>query len=317
MMRSKRSYICVFLCLALACPSISFAGGHPFLPASLSLIDVQSAGKYRPRPYSSFSNKDQVVVTLEHLTHFILLMIARDRALNGTLHGQGWPGIDAWKTQPGLNGLPGPYQGLTTYDANRLVRYGNKLLPAGYNDSFIMLQRKLKNTYPQDTYLQTVVRNYRPTRSNSSQSNQVARTSHNEHLPVLKGVLTSLFGYRTHPISRRRKFHYGIDIGGNNHCNIYATGSGQIVYSSSSGGYGKLVKVLHDDRRTETRYAHCSSLLKRKGTRVTAGDIIAKVGTTGYSTGPHIHFEVRKGNKAENPLDHFPSLPKNKGQRIR
>ena len=115
------------------------------------------------------------------------------------------------------------------------------------------------------------------------------------------GRINSPFGWRRHPITRKRNFHTGIDIKANTGRTIRAAKNGRVVYSGWMGGYGRVVVINHGDGYS-TLYAHCSSLLVRKGHRVTSGQAIAKVGSSGRTTGPHLHFEVRKSNKPVNPL---------------
>ena len=107
------------------------------------------------------------------------------------------------------------------------------------------------------------------------------------NLPV-----TSPFGWRIHPISGDWKFHSGVDLGYEYGVYIGALFDGQIVIADNLGdGYGNQVLIYHPANDTYTRYAHCSTLHVAAGQFVTAGQIIAQVGSTGYSTGPHLHLE--------------------------
>ena len=115
----------------------------------------------------------------------------------------------------------------------------------------------------------------------------------------VKGTLSSGFGYRH---GRR---HDGIDVGAKKGTPIYAAASGKVVFSGRLRGYGNLVLIKHKDSFF-TAYAHNSKNLTQKGKSVKRGQVIAKVGNTGRSTGPHLHFEVRKGRKARNPLFFLP-----------
>lgn len=112
------------------------------------------------------------------------------------------------------------------------------------------------------------------------------------------GVVTSEYGYRTHPIDKTVKFHSGIDIGGNNNAPIYAAQDGKVIFSGTRGGYGLTVMIQHDNGLV-TLYAHCSTLFVTEGQDVPKGEHIASVGNTGKSTGPHLHFEIRKGIDGE------------------
>lgn len=124
----------------------------------------------------------------------------------------------------------------------------------------------------------------------------------------IQGRITSPFGWRTHPIFNSRSFHSGIDIGGPNYGEIRASNSGKVIYSGWYGGYGKVVIIEHgmvNGKPITTLYAHMSTILVSNGTKVTKGQVIGKEGTTGYSTGPHCHFEVRVNGQPNNPLNYI------------
>ena len=120
------------------------------------------------------------------------------------------------------------------------------------------------------------------------------------HLPV-EGTVTCEFGYRIHPISGKYSFHTGIDIGADEGTDIYAALDGtvtQVVYDDY--GYGNYFIITHTDG-VKTMYAHCSSIDVKEGDVVKKGDVTAHVGSTGLSTGPHLHFEVRVNDIRLNP----------------
>lgn len=121
--------------------------------------------------------------------------------------------------------------------------------------------------------------------------------------PIM-GRINSPFGWRKHPITRRRDFHTGIDIKANRNDPVKAAGSGRVVYSGWMGGYGKVLVIEHNNGQS-TLYAHCSTLLFGKGASVSSGQLVAKIGTTGRSTGPHLHFEVRNGSSPVNPIKYL------------
>ena len=112
-----------------------------------------------------------------------------------------------------------------------------------------------------------------------------------------KGVLTSAFG------SRWGRQHTGIDIGGDAGSDILASDSGRVVYAGWVDGYGNYVVVDHENG-FQTAYAHCDSLVVSEGECVTQGQKIAYMGSTGNSTGPHLHFEVKKDGQYQDPLDY-------------
>lgn len=116
------------------------------------------------------------------------------------------------------------------------------------------------------------------------------------------GYISSHFGYRVDPITKIRDFHGGIDIAGNDRTPIYAVQDGIVIFSGVNGGYGNCVMINHGNGMI-TLYAHCSSLSVMKGDSVSKGDNIARVGNTGRSTGPHLHFEVRINGKLINPIN--------------
>jgi murein DD-endopeptidase MepM/ murein hydrolase activator NlpD len=117
----------------------------------------------------------------------------------------------------------------------------------------------------------------------------------------LSGRINSGYGWRRHPLTKRRDFHTGIDIKGSTGRIIRASKAGRVAYAGWMGGYGRVVVIDHG-RGYTTLYAHCSSLMVKQGQRVSTGQPVGKVGSSGQATGPHLHFEVRLNNKAINPL---------------
>lgn len=116
-----------------------------------------------------------------------------------------------------------------------------------------------------------------------------------------KTRVSSPFGYRIHPIFKVKKMHTGIDIPAPTGTNIVAAAPGKVIYSGVRGGYGKVVMIDHGGKIV-TLYAHNSSLLVDVGQQVKRGEVVAKAGSTGYSTGPHLHFEVRKDGQYQDPI---------------
>ncbi|RLJ36300.1 transglycosylase-like protein with SLT domain [Litoreibacter meonggei] len=119
----------------------------------------------------------------------------------------------------------------------------------------------------------------------------------------VSGVLTSPFGPRFHPILKKVKVHHGVDWAAPTGTPILAAFDGRVSFAGNGGGYGNVIKVAHAGGR-ETRYAHMSkfSPLGKVGTVVRAGDVIGFVGTTGRSTGPHLHFELRERGQSMDPF---------------
>lgn len=120
-------------------------------------------------------------------------------------------------------------------------------------------------------------------------------------MPVAKGYVVSSFGLRTDPFTGRKSRHMGVDFDAPRGAPVLAVADGVVTWSGWRGGYGNVVEIDHGNGYM-TRYAHNSKLSRGVGERVHAGDVIAKVGSTGRSTGPHVHFEVWLDGKAVNPM---------------
>ncbi len=118
------------------------------------------------------------------------------------------------------------------------------------------------------------------------------------------GAVTSPFGMRMHPIFHVMKMHTGVDLHAGMGESIHAAANGTVVYADWRGGYGKCVIVDHGGGLA-TLYAHQSQILVKVGQKVKRGQVIGKVGSTGYSTGPHLHFEVRVNGSPVNPLGYL------------
>lgn len=125
-------------------------------------------------------------------------------------------------------------------------------------------------------------------------------------LPSTSKKITCNYGYRTHPVTGvKNSFHTGVDIGNApTGTEIYAVKSGKVITAGWNTAYGNRVIIDHGNGIT-TMYAHASKLLVSVGDTVTQGQVIAKVGSTGYSTGPHLHFEVRKDGASQNPKNYI------------
>jgi murein DD-endopeptidase MepM/ murein hydrolase activator NlpD len=113
--------------------------------------------------------------------------------------------------------------------------------------------------------------------------------------------ISSYYGMRVHPILKKKKMHTGIDINASQGVSITAANKGTVIVAGWQSGYGYTVIIDHGGG-ISTLYAHCSRLLVGVGSKVNAGAVIAKVGSTGLSTGPHLHFEVRKNGATQDPL---------------
>ncbi|HEY9688259.1 MAG TPA: M23 family metallopeptidase [Coleofasciculaceae cyanobacterium] len=120
----------------------------------------------------------------------------------------------------------------------------------------------------------------------------------------VSGQLTSNFGWRTDPINGGQRFHGGIDIAASQGVPVYAPQAGVVAYSGYYGGYGNVV-VLNHGNTLYTLYGHNSKLLVNAGDTVYRGQAISNVGSTGRSTGPHLHFEVHYNGQYMNPLSYL------------
>ncbi|WP_299496557.1 peptidoglycan DD-metalloendopeptidase family protein [uncultured Shewanella sp.] len=118
--------------------------------------------------------------------------------------------------------------------------------------------------------------------------------------PITKGWLSSHFGFRTDPFNGRRAFHKGIDFAGKDGSEVVSTGGGVVTWAGPRFGYGELVEIDHGNG-LRTRYGHNKALLVHVGDVVAKGEDIAVMGSTGRSTGPHVHYEVLRDGKQIDP----------------
>lgn len=118
--------------------------------------------------------------------------------------------------------------------------------------------------------------------------------------PITKGWLSSYYGIRNDPFSGRREMHKGLDFAGTMGDAIVATAAGVVSWAGKRYGYGQLVEISHGDGYS-TRYGHCQEILVKPGDRVEPGQTIALLGSSGRSTGPHVHYEVMRDGRQINP----------------
>lgn len=123
-------------------------------------------------------------------------------------------------------------------------------------------------------------------------------------MPLSDARLTSQFGMRTHPVLGGRREHHGIDLAAPTGTPVYATADGTVSMAKYFGSYGNYVQIEHGGEM-QTRYAHLASYVVADGARVTKGQLIGYVGSTGRSTGPHLHYEVRMAGAPVNPLPYM------------
>ncbi|QOL25895.1 peptidoglycan DD-metalloendopeptidase family protein [Thalassotalea sp. LPB0316] len=129
----------------------------------------------------------------------------------------------------------------------------------------------------------------------------ITSTSYLSGRPIKKGWLSSYFGTRKDPFTGMPAHHKGIDFAGKEGAPVIATASGVVSWSGERYGYGNLIEINHGNGM-KTRYGHNKTLLVAVGDVVNKGDVIAKMGSTGRSTGPHVHYEILRNNKQINPI---------------
>ncbi len=130
------------------------------------------------------------------------------------------------------------------------------------------------------------------------------REEHWAHIPSIRplqeGRISSGFGRRVDPFTKRRAFHRGLDISARRGVPVLATADGKVIFAKKNGNHGLTVKIDHGNG-IETLYAHLLDLKVKKGERVKRGRVVARVGSSGKSTAPHLHYEVRVDKRAVNP----------------
>lgn len=157
----------------------------------------------------------------------------------------------------------------------------------------------------QDLQQQTVVREESLAGLKDALAARNAKINATPSIWPTHGDVTSRFGWRGSPWGGGSDWHPGIDIANDAGTEIAVTADGEVTYSGWYSGYGKLIIVNHGNG-IETLYGHCSELLVGVGATVKKGQVIARMGSTGYSTGPHVHYEVRVNGSAVNPATFLP-----------
>ncbi len=125
--------------------------------------------------------------------------------------------------------------------------------------------------------------------------------------PLVGTRISSDFGKRVHPVKKSVRHHYGVDLAAPYGSQVRAVKDGVVIYSDPHGSYGNLVVIKHSNGMT-THYGHCRTLIVKPGQIIKSGQIIATVGSTGISTGPHLHFEIRVNGVAKDPQNYLPGL---------
>ena len=135
-----------------------------------------------------------------------------------------------------------------------------------------------------------------------SNNNYISENTNELFWPVLSTEITSKYGKRVHPISNKEKIHNGIDIKAVTGAAVMSSVDGTVTYAGRNGGYGNFIEVRRRDGLT-VRYAYLNKINTAVGNNVKMGDKIGEVGSTGVSTGSHLHFEVLKDGNSVNPMD--------------
>lgn len=127
--------------------------------------------------------------------------------------------------------------------------------------------------------------------------------------PIKKGWMSSRYGKRTDPFTGRLAWHAGVDFAGKMGTDIVSVASGIVTWSGPRYGYGRLIEINHGNGY-KTRYAHCQELKVKLGDVVRKGDVVALMGSSGRSTGPHVHFEVYKNGRTVDPASYIHRKPR-------
>ena len=188
------------------------------------------------------------------------------------------------------------------------------------NDDFGRLQRYLEAT---TQYYDNVSKSFESLSQSVSVNSKLWQHTPTIH-PVKKLRISDHFGRRIHPVTKKPDFHQGVDFSARQGTPIYAPANGVVTRTWYGLGYGRVIEINHGQGfyknkqkkvNTKTRYAHLHRIKVKKGQKVTRGDVIGTVGSTGISTGPHLHYEIIVNDKHINPMGfigHFESLFKNR-----
>ena len=186
---------------------------------------------------------------------------------------------------------------LDEFDFNQRVAVGGPADPASLTASseaelrsaLGQLGEKLRRQGSQLDALQSLM-------ANRQMENEMTPTG----WPVLKGYISSRYGERIDPFSGKNSSHHGVDFVGQRGSDVVSVANGVVVWSGIRGGYGRTVEIDHGNGY-QTRYAHNESLVVEPGDQVTAGQVIATLGSSGRASAPHVHFEVLQDGRSVNP----------------
>jgi murein DD-endopeptidase MepM/ murein hydrolase activator NlpD len=201
----------------------------------------------------------------------------------------------AWSMlSPGPGQITTPMINAGIVDAKPIIEYEQLLTPVSDLDRIL---KELKS-------IRAIANRY--TGTNQAVHTPLPAASKPSLLPV-EGIISSPYGPRTCPVRKMNSFHHGIDIAAVKGTPVRAAASGVVVYSGWRWWYGKTVSIAHD-AETISMYAHLNKVWVRQGQIVMIGEIIGAVGSTGRSTGPHLHYEIRVNNHSTNPVAFLPKL---------
>lgn len=194
-------------------------------------------------------------------------------------------------------------------DVNVLVENIKKR--ANSNEYEILIENNVEENQNDNGLIENVVQEDTVTESEETVDTEVQITDEEKEIQALigmyqfknpigeSGIVTSLFGERSSDNENVSEYHTGIDIGAEYGTDIKSSVTGIVTLVSSAGDYGKQVRIRNNN--VTTLYAHCSEILVKEGDIVADGQVIAKVGSTGNSTGPHLHFEIRVDDRCLDP----------------
>jgi murein DD-endopeptidase MepM/ murein hydrolase activator NlpD len=165
----------------------------------------------------------------------------------------------------------------------------SKLSLANVDSELTALEKLLNSKTPDYITIESMVNN-----SHSTTDKRISGS------PTQRGWVSSFYGWRIDPFHGNKAWHKGVDIAGKENAEVYATAAGIVSFAGQMDGYGNLVEITHEDGYI-TRYGHNKEILVKKSQVVSKGESIATMGSTGRSTGPHVHYEIRKDGKVKDP----------------
>lgn len=189
-----------------------------------------------------------------------------------------------------------------SWDASQHV--GGEFI-AVHENEMLDLAQETKDDFQEMQVLLKTMENHVPSTLKKAQDTQTQIAGQPTVWPTISKVLTSNFGYRTDPFTGKATFHAGIDIAGDNGSAVFAAGAGTVVSADNSGGARGRYIIIEHPNGLQTWYMHLNKIQVSVGDTIDKGEQIALLGSTGRSTGPHLHFQVVKQDKPVNPLPYI------------